>query len=737
MVEVSRRSSSPNDPQGKKSSIKSNPSSCEDSRLRVVETSVQTDWIEMPIDLKTDYANKDPFGPENTLEGGFDEDIYDIFDQEMDYEEIRLVRDEENCKFGITLCYIKDGSDTEDDELEENVFVRELEVGSLAAVDGRLREGDQVLQINGHEVRSQKEAETMFAESGKEITFLVARAPQQNYVESSYHLPGVSEEDVVSDGYLQIDRNAMEESCPSHHDSGVGLGADEGISSLPRTEGSNSSIIEPVVSPSPEDGSFDKERDKEPIASSCSGTNSSKSSLASRRSSALVAGTDTELYMIEKKMSDIQLDCRELEEKNLQKNQCSTESEPEHIYETIPGSTVIDEPIYCVPFEPKKAKKNSKRPVIVRDKSIDKSKEVHQWLRHLLPSSEGVKNIHPESSKPIKTCEKWFDKVDPNRWPDKIPDSAKIESGISSWNKTSSTKNSSSSGDSAKKAKEQRRRPKEQEPRLTMSLGQDLCQSTLFLNPISNKIARSFRPSDENQACKSCQNCRQVLPKKRSMLNSYKIEHSFNATNYPRSNRQSTFPPHASEAKHNVLNQRIIDSSRNVCDSQKFVEQSTGVPPVMYTDAANLQQTIMLQQKLFRDNLLKQQQRQSAEPEMEWRVNKGPDGTRYVSRRPVRDRILKDRARTVTEERAGLTTDDDAMSELKIGRYWSKEERKVQVDKSKERKKKSQHPARIAPPVQFMDPKMMKSKRQEDYMSEEIPLKRHAFTDGVLTVTIL
>ncbi|KAK2727666.1 hypothetical protein QYM36_008226, partial [Artemia franciscana] len=86
MVEVSRRSSSPNDPQGKKSSIKSNPSSCEDSRLRVVETSVQTDWIEMPIDLKTDYANKDPFGPENTLEGGFDEDIYDIFDQEMDYE---------------------------------------------------------------------------------------------------------------------------------------------------------------------------------------------------------------------------------------------------------------------------------------------------------------------------------------------------------------------------------------------------------------------------------------------------------------------------------------------------------------------------------------------------------------------------------------------------------------------------------------------------------------------------
>jgi ligand of Numb protein X 3/4 len=54
---------------------------------------------------------------------------------------------------------------------------------------------------------------------------------------------------------------------------------------------------------------------------------------------------------------------------------------------------------------------------------------------------------------------------------------------------------------------------------------------------------------------------------------------------------------------------------------------------------------------------------------MEWVVKRRPDGTRYITRRPVRSKILKERAKKITEERCGLTTDDDAMSELKTGRY--------------------------------------------------------------------
>uniref|UniRef100_A0A8D3B0T5 PDZ domain-containing protein n=1 Tax=Scophthalmus maximus TaxID=52904 RepID=A0A8D3B0T5_SCOMX len=60
------------------------------------------------------------------------------------------------------------------------------------------------------------------------------------------------------------------------------------------------------------------------------------------------------------------------------------------------------------------------------------------------------------------------------------------------------------------------------------------------------------------------------------------------------------------------------------------------------------------------------------------------DGTRYVAKRPVRDRLLKARAMKIREERSGMTTDDDAASEMKQGRYWSKEERKQQLLRARE-----------------------------------------------------
>lgn len=51
--------------------------------------------------------------------------------------------------------------------------------------------------------------------------------------------------------------------------------------------------------------------------------------------------------------------------------------------------------------------------------------------------------------------------------------------------------------------------------------------------------------------------------------------------------------------------------------------------------------------------------------------------------------ILTTAALKITEERcSGLTTDDDTMSELKFGRYWSKDERKKHFEMAKDRRKK-------------------------------------------------
>ncbi|XP_022914767.2 PDZ domain-containing RING finger protein 4 isoform X1 [Onthophagus taurus] len=125
----------------------------------------------------------------------------------------------------------------------------------------------------------------------------------------------------------------------------------------------------------------------------------------------------------------------------------------------------------------------------------------------------------------------------------------------------------------------------------------------------------------------------------------------------------------------------------------------------MYTNVANLQQTMLLQQQLFRQTLGHQsagaecqtsnnfnqfQNSDEGHTKMEWKVKRRPDGTRYIARRPVRNRILRDRAMKITEERCGLTTEDDTLSELKIGRYWTKEERKKHVEKSKERKQRQE-----------------------------------------------
>lgn len=141
----------------------------------------------------------------------------------------------------------------------------------------------------------------------------------------------------------------------------------------------------------------------------------------------------------------------------------------------------------------------------------------------------------------------------------------------------------------------------------------------------------------------------------------------------------------------------------------------------MYTNMANLQQTMLLQQQLFKQaldrrnstiggsrecssvtavaaggtakksrshgnfqapNLTRYQfvgsqqvcassswippENKGDEVQMEWKVKRRADGTRYIARRPVRNRILRNRAIKISEERAGHSTEDDTMSEVKV-----------------------------------------------------------------------
>lgn len=96
---------------------------------------------------------------------------------------------------------------------------------------------------------------------------------------------------------------------------------------------------------------------------------------------------------------------------------------------------------------------------------------------------------------------------------------------------------------------------------------------------------------------------------------------------------------------------------------------------------------------LFTCNLFKKAythtiQPQPSEDRMEWKVKRRPDGSRYIVRRPVKNRTLRAaRASKINEERSNdQTTEDDTISEVKMGRYWTKEERKKHMEKAKERR---------------------------------------------------
>ncbi|XP_023219193.1 E3 ubiquitin-protein ligase PDZRN3-like [Centruroides sculpturatus] len=161
----------------------------------------------------------------------------------------------------------------------------------------------------------------------------------------------------------------------------------------------------------------------------------------------------------------------------------------------------------------------------------------------------------------------------------------------------------------------------------------------------------------------------------------------------------------------NIREERFRKSDKRC--TEYTVDKSTQLPTTdcsspypsttMYTNPAHLEHTMWIQQQLLRQSLAKQTWKTcvpmssrmpdhataSPEYQVEWKVKKRSDGSRYITRRPVRNRLLKERALQIMEERCGQTTDDDVMSELKTGKYWTKEERKRHLEKSRERKKRA------------------------------------------------
>lgn len=82
------------------------------------------------------------------------------------------------CNKNTNADLIRDDVDADADgdaDACDDVFISDIQPESVAERDGRLRRGDQILRINGIDIKSKKHAEMKIAENSSSVTLLVSR----------------------------------------------------------------------------------------------------------------------------------------------------------------------------------------------------------------------------------------------------------------------------------------------------------------------------------------------------------------------------------------------------------------------------------------------------------------------------------------------------------------------------------------------------------------------------------
>ncbi|XP_070158430.1 PDZ domain-containing RING finger protein 4 isoform X1 [Polyergus mexicanus] len=626
-----------------------------DTACPLVSTAVQTDWAGL---IEEEELLPVPLVVEEQANDSFE----DFLTQDIDFEEVTLRKSGSAEKLGLTVCY-SSGSGSEDADTE--VYISEIVPESLAARDGRLREGDQILRVNGRDVANKEQTENLFAETKTAVTILVSRCVYQDdeYDDRRIYHQGSPP---LSPENLPAYQNSMIEQLIRQQQQQTEERTKE-------TEINNCTLKAPPPIPS------HTQQQQQSInifstnsSSTCSSQNSQKSSGKNATSPAHHTEERSKQWM-----QDSLKDCsKRLEGISLRSQQPGPPPPPttlptvklveaysshvwsdtEHIYETIPESD--SEPIYSSPYEH-------------HQHWTQQSNHVTTQVQH----SSGATQNHLSAGG--QQNQKW---------------------SSSKSNSSGEEKDSSSAYNTGESC--------HSNP-LTLELQQgerDHHKSTLVLCP----------PPKTPQQQQQKLGCNCPMP----------VTPSATSAIIRQSSKNQSVRKSSSSSSHHHRDRNELSMNANTLPAD-----------TMYTNVANLQQTMMLQQQLFKQALnrknfttsketsaggarkskshgnfqapnLTQYQfvgsqqvctsttwtppEDKGEVQMEWKVKRRADGTRYIARRPVRNRILRNRAIKICEERAGHTTEDDAMSEMKVGRYWSKEERKRQLERARERKQRQQ-----------------------------------------------
>ncbi|KAM6474639.1 E3 ubiquitin-protein ligase PDZRN3 isoform 2-T2 [Liasis olivaceus] len=570
--------------------------------------------------------------------------------EDLELEEVDLHRVNSQDKFGLTVCY------RTDDEDDIGIYISEIDPNSIAAKDGRIREGDRIIQINGIEIQNREEAVALLtSEESKNVSLLIARPEilqldegwmddDRNDFLDDLHMDMLEEQHHQA---MQFTANMLQQKKKNEEDGGT----TDTATILSNQHEKDSGVGRTDDSTRNDESSEQENNADDHITSS--------NTLGSQKKLAYSHDTLGSGDMQFSNESFISADCTDADFLGISVDEC------ERFRELLE--------LKC------QVKSAGPYSLCCHNSTLDMSKSDHESVdRELEMLNEELRNIELECLNIVR-AHKMQQLKEQYREPWMLHNS-----GFRNYNTSidvrrhelsditelpeKSDKDSSSAYNTGESC---RSTPLT----LDISPNNSLCRTadtlTLQGSEGAEGTLKMLLPSSEDQDASLAKpkdaDLSQPLDVKERKLS----DGSKSPAPPPKAGGSSLSSYQHSPYKH----AHIPAHAQHYQSYMQLIQQKSAV------EYAQSQMSLVSMYKDWNSS-------SQSEPRMEWKVKVRSDGTRYITKRPVRDRLLRERAIKIREERSGMTTDDDAISEMKMGRYWSKEERKQHVVKAKEQRKR-------------------------------------------------